>query len=157
MPVALRFKRGTKAQIDTAAGSSGLVAGEPYLITDQGGRLAVGTTTSAYVMAQIRGLSSFCSGTPGASEVVGGGVAPYPFSITAANCAGRAGTASTGSTAFIVRNNGTQIGTMTFAAGASTATVSITTANVAVGDLITIHAPATPDTTLANLTFLLRE
>lgn len=44
---ALRIKRGSRSAIDTAAGSSGLAAGEPYLITDEA-RLAVGTAAGAY-------------------------------------------------------------------------------------------------------------
>jgi hypothetical protein len=46
----LQVKRGTRAQLDSAAGSSALRVGEPYLITDEN-RLAVGLTTSTYVAA----------------------------------------------------------------------------------------------------------
>ena len=41
------IKRGTRAELDAAASASGLAAGEPYLVTDEG-RLAVGTATNAY-------------------------------------------------------------------------------------------------------------
>lgn len=41
------LKRGTRAQIDAAAAGGTLVAGEPYFITDEG-RMAVGTSASAY-------------------------------------------------------------------------------------------------------------
>ena len=44
----IRFKRGTRAQIDAAAGSNGLHAGEPYLFTDEG-VVAVGTGVDGYV------------------------------------------------------------------------------------------------------------
>ena len=44
---AIRIKRGTRAQLDSAAGASQLVAGEPYLITDED-RMAVGTSATAY-------------------------------------------------------------------------------------------------------------
>lgn len=40
-------KRGTRAQLNAAAAASGLKAGEPYLITDEG-RLAVGLSVSTY-------------------------------------------------------------------------------------------------------------
>lgn len=43
----LKIKRGTRAQIVSAAGASGLVQGEPYLITDEN-RLAVGLTATTY-------------------------------------------------------------------------------------------------------------
>ena len=47
MAVSLKVKRGTRAQIDAAAAVGGLIAGEPYLITDED-RLAVGLSTTAY-------------------------------------------------------------------------------------------------------------
>lgn len=50
----LRIKRGTKSQIDAAASSGLLNAGEPYLVTDQN-RLAIGTSTSAYSQAVMTG------------------------------------------------------------------------------------------------------
>ena len=43
----LLVKRGTRAQLNAAAAASGLKAGEPYLITDEG-RLAVGLSVSTY-------------------------------------------------------------------------------------------------------------
>ena len=45
---ALRIKRGTRAQLNTAAAANQLAAGEPYLITDEG-RLAIGSGTGSYV------------------------------------------------------------------------------------------------------------
>ncbi len=44
----ITVKRGTRAQVDTAAGANGLNAGEPYLVTDEG-RPAVGLGTGTYV------------------------------------------------------------------------------------------------------------
>jgi len=43
----IRIKRGTRAQLDAAASSNGLIVGEPYLITDED-RMAVGTAVNAY-------------------------------------------------------------------------------------------------------------
>lgn len=43
----IRIKRGTRAQLNTAAAANQLVAGEPYLITDEG-RIAIGRSTSTY-------------------------------------------------------------------------------------------------------------
>jgi hypothetical protein len=49
----LRIKRGTRAQLDSAASAGDLLAGELYLITDEG-RIAVGTASSGYVrMARL--------------------------------------------------------------------------------------------------------
>jgi len=46
----VQIKRGTRAQVSAAASASGLLAGEPYLITDEA-RLAVGLTASTYAEA----------------------------------------------------------------------------------------------------------
>lgn len=43
----IRIKAGTRAQLDAAALANGLVAREPYFITDES-RFAVGTATNAY-------------------------------------------------------------------------------------------------------------
>ena len=47
MALTLRHKRGTRAQIDTAAAADELLEGEIYLITDEG-NLAMATSTSTY-------------------------------------------------------------------------------------------------------------
>lgn len=44
----LKIKRGTRAQITTAAGASQLAAGEPYLITDEA-RIAIGTSATSFM------------------------------------------------------------------------------------------------------------
>lgn len=43
----IKIKRGTAAQLDAAAASNGLKAGEPYLIDND--TLCVGTSTSSYI------------------------------------------------------------------------------------------------------------
>ena len=62
----LAHKRGTRAQIDAAATSSGLKSGEVYLITDEA-RLTVGTSDSAH------------SPLAKQSEVGGGGSDPWTW------------------------------------------------------------------------------
>ena len=47
MAISLKVKRGTRSQIDSAAATASLIAGEPYLITDEN-RIAVGVSTSAF-------------------------------------------------------------------------------------------------------------
>lgn len=47
MSLKIKFKRGTKAQLNTASSSNELEQGEPYLITDEN-RLAIGLTASTY-------------------------------------------------------------------------------------------------------------
>jgi hypothetical protein len=51
MAISVQHKRGTRSQLDTAAGSSGLKVGELYYITDEF-RIAVGLTTSTYGLVQ---------------------------------------------------------------------------------------------------------
>jgi hypothetical protein len=71
---ALRVKRGTRAQLDAAAASSGLATGEPYLITDDG-MLAVGTSASTYeAYARVTGCKAIAvvaslPGTPDANTL----------------------------------------------------------------------------------------
>jgi hypothetical protein len=43
----IKFKRGTRSQLNTAASSNQLEQGEPYLITDEN-RIAIGLTASTY-------------------------------------------------------------------------------------------------------------
>jgi len=47
----IRFKRGTRAQLDSAAGANGLAEGEPYLVTDEG-RMAFGLSASTYMFLE---------------------------------------------------------------------------------------------------------
>lgn len=104
----------------------------------------------------VRGLSGFVSGKPAANEVVVGGIAPYALTLVQGNCVAKAVVAATASTTFLIKNNGTQIGTIIWSASGTTGAVTITTAGVTAGDNLTIHGPATPDATLADLSFLLR-
>lgn len=43
----LLIKRGTRSELETAKSAYGLLASEPYLITDEG-RFAIGTSLSTY-------------------------------------------------------------------------------------------------------------
>jgi hypothetical protein len=65
-----------------------------------------------------------------------------------------AGTAATASTVFTLKQNGSSIGTITFAASGTTGTVSFASAvTFSAGDTFEIDAPATADATLANIAF----
>lgn len=69
---------------------------------------------------------------------------------------GIAGTAATASVSFTLSKNGTQFGTMSFAAASKVATFAASsTTDFAVGDILTVAAPATPDNTLADIGFAL--
>jgi len=75
------------------------------------------------------------------------------------NCVGSIATLAveaTASTVFKIKKNGAQIGTMTFAAGGSNATFSLssdTTFNT--GDIISVQAPASADATAAGIAITL--
>ena len=63
---------------------------------------------------------------------------------------------TTASTTYIIKKNGSQIGTMTFGVGASTATFSfLNPINFTPGDILQIDAPATADATHADIGFSL--
>lgn len=153
----IQLFRGTKANLDSLAGSNGLFVGEPYFITDQGGRIAIATSTNSYVMAQQRGVSGYAPGIPEANEIVMSATAPYPFSLTQANCSVTSEVAATASCALLIKNNGSNIGTATFAASGTTATISISTPGVSLGNKLTLVMPGTADATLSGLTIMLRE
>jgi hypothetical protein len=105
-------------------------------------------------------LTSFYPGIPSASAKV----TRVPVARTVsfpANLAGSIGIASvaaTALTAFAVRKNAASVGTITFAAGATTATFTTASGaafSLTAGDYLSIVAPATPDATLADVGFVL--
>lgn len=101
-------------------------------------------------------LSFFVSGVPDASEVLFQFVCPYPIYLDA-QLAGSQWTATadaTGDTDIAVTLNGAALATVTYGTGTSAATVADMASPVttAAGDVISFHAPATPDATLAGIT-----
>lgn len=65
-----------------------------------------------------------------------------------------AGVAATASSVFTINQNGSPIGTLTFAASGTVPTVSFSTAvDLEVGDVVTITAPTPQDATLADIGF----
>lgn len=97
----------------------------------------------------------FVGGTPGNSWQIGRYQPSTALSIAVANCYASSGVAATAATAFNLSQNGSNIGTITFGIGATTGTFSISGSpvSVAVGDKLTITAPATADVTLADINF----
>jgi hypothetical protein len=97
---------------------------------------------------------TFVNGKPTASLVLQRYVFATTVSFPAA-LAGSQGTAATAATAiatFTVQKNGVNVGTMVFAAAATTAAFTMATATTFnAGDVLTLVAPAVPDATLANL------
>jgi hypothetical protein len=82
------------------------------------------------------------------------GTVMFPAGLTGSQ--GTAGVAATATTSYSIKKNGTNVGTMVFAAGATTATFSMASATTFMaGDILTVVAPASPDATLANLAWTL--
>lgn len=129
-----------------------------------GDALSVDTTsiaTKAYADGLVANLpydlALYVEGLTTASESLLRFTAPRAFSLAAgASGQATAGTAATGSTVLALAKNGSSIGTVTWAAAGTVATISITsTTAFAVGDVLTVTGPATPDATLAGLSVTL--
>src|SRR5262245_23737812 len=94
------------------------------------------------------------SGTLPASQVL----MRYPFPRSVDFPAGLTGSrgvsavAATATTTLDLRKNGTSVGSVQYAAGATTATFTMASPTTfAAGDVLTVHAPASADATLADL------
>lgn len=80
------------------------------------------------------------------------------FSANFAGSYANAETAATASTVLIIRRNGTQIGTVTFASAGTSGTFASTggaTQSFSAGDVFSVEGPATADATLAGIGFAL--
>src|SRR5579862_1705368 len=103
-------------------------------------------------------VSGSWAGSPGSSQVIERYIfaTPVTFPAGLTGSYGSAGVAATAAASFAIAKNGTNVGTMGFAVGASTATFAMTTATpFGGGDVLTIIGPAVPDATLANLAWTL--
>ena len=103
-------------------------------------------------------VSGSLSGAPGASQVVERYIfaTPTMFPAGLGGSYGAAGTAATATATFTIAKNGGAVGTMAFAAGATSASFAMASATgFAAGDVLTITAPPTPDASLANLAWTL--
>jgi hypothetical protein len=82
------------------------------------------------------------------------GTVMFPAGLTGSQ--GTAGVAATATTTYSIKKNGTNVGTMVFAAGAMIGTFSMPSATTFMaGDILTVVAPVSPDATLANLAWTL--
>ena len=98
------------------------------------------------------------SGKPTSSQVIADNVTTTGYELPAAlaGSIATAGTAATASTVFDIQVNGVTKGTITFAISGTTGTfVFSSNVPLALGDVVSILAPASPDSTLANITITL--
>lgn len=104
-------------------------------------------------------VHAFYPGVPSASAVVLR--VPLARTVTFASAFSgsyaRSSVAATGSTVFDVQKNGASVGSITFAASATTGSFSTVGAGAsfAAGDILSIHAPGTADATIANVGIVL--
>jgi Putative phage tail protein len=99
-------------------------------------------------------VSGSYNGRPTTSLVLQSYVFAAPMTVPAglAGSRGTAVTAATTATTFYIQKNGTSVGTMAFAASATTATFIMSSATLfSAGDVLAVVAPPIPDATLANL------
>lgn len=96
---------------------------------------------------------------PTASQILLRFVASRPVTLPAGftGSVGAAGTAATAGTDIDVKQNGSSVGTIHFAAAGTVATfVAAAEVDLAAGDVLTVIAPGSPDATLAKLAVTLK-
>lgn len=103
-------------------------------------------------------LGFFIGGTMTATEIVACFVATRAFTIpvSATGSRAKAETASTGNVAFDFLKNGVSFGTLTFNVTATGVFTVASATSFAIGDVLKITAPVTPDGTLANVAINLK-
>ena len=109
-------------------------------------------------MERIYDIAGSCIGKPSANTDVMRFVAPRAFSLPASlsGSLGSAGTNATSSVTYSIKKNGTEIGTMQWAGAAAAATFTFASeVSFAVGDVLSVTAPGTVDSTHANFQFTL--
>jgi hypothetical protein len=116
------------------------------------------TATGSGKAAVSMTVSGSYSGTTPANLVVQRYVfaGKVMFPVGLAGSQGTAGVAATAATTYSIQKNAANVGTMVFAASATTATFTMVSATTFMaGDVLTVVAPALPDPTLANLAWTL--
>ena len=99
----------------------------------------------------------FVAGKPSASEIVlrTAFVESVDFASAVAGSVATAETAATASTVFTLKKNGTAFGDVTFTGSTGAFTAASATSFVS-GDVLSVHAPASPDATLADISITLK-
>jgi hypothetical protein len=156
----LDVKTALKMYFDTLYGSADA---EDVAVTDSGGYFT-GTDVEAVLQeigAALDGqphiIPISLSRAPTADEIIVKFTCPVAFTL-AANLSGSkptaADVASTASKVFAIKQNGTSVATLTYAAAGTVptlATTSGTAKSFAVDDIFSFHAPSSADTTLSGI------
>lgn len=113
---------------------------------------------TADAVAPPEDVAGFLAGVPGSSALLlrrpVARALDFPEDLTGS--VGAAGVAADAQADFDLRKNGVSFGTMRFAAAATTATfIAASATSFAAGDVISVHAPASADATLADVGFAL--
>jgi hypothetical protein len=113
--------------------------------------------TGTKLSSGVYDVGAYVEGMVTPSEVVWKFVSPRAWTLPSGSPGYvKAGVAAAAATTFVLSKNGTQIGTLSFAAAAVIGTVTITTSTaIAAGDVLTLTAPASPDTALQDMAFTL--
>ena len=140
--------------VKTSAGSGvGVSQGNTQAVYADGTNV-VQVTLPTSAAGGIHDFAGFFVGKPGAGAVM------FSYAVTRAcqlpagltNSVYKAGTAATGSATFSIKKNGSEIGTLNFAASATTATFTMASAtSFANGDVLDVVAPGSQDATLADI------
>lgn len=149
----LAIANGGTGQTSASAAINALVPAQ----TGNSGKFLTTSGTAVSWAAQPYDLGVTISGKPDASAVVLSFVAVRAFTLPSsfAGSLAVAGTSATDVAVFTINKNGSSIGTLQFAAAGNTGTFSGSAGGFAVGDVLTITAPASQDSTLADISLVL--
>lgn len=139
----------------TLGGTVVLAAGQLAIVGSRGSDLV---QLAASASGGLYDIALFVPGQPAATALVFRFVFPraVSFPTNLAGSLGLAVTAPTGAAAFTVRRNGTNVGSIDFAAGQTTAAFTLAGgAAFAAGDVLELVAPSPQDGTLADLSITL--
>ena len=141
----------------TALTAASALDGSELVILTQGGNSRKATIKEVASAPQTIKLAGYFPGLPTTdqlmAQIVFASAQSIPVGATGAR--GYVGTQGTdGTTTFKIQKNGVNVGTMQFAISTSTATFTVSSqVDFAIGDVLQLVAPTTPDSTLADVSF----
>jgi hypothetical protein len=112
-----------------------------------------GEESTGGISTQIYDLALTIESKPNTNEIVFFFVSPrnFGFPINFTNSVAKSAVASTGTAVFTINKNGTQVGTITFESSSVGVFSAVAEVSLIAGDILSIIAPATQDTTLENI------